>query len=159
MGVLHNYECAAHGVYESSAGPKCPYGCAKAFQRLVFLQAPGTRSQKTKFIDRETRALAAQYRMTNIKSSPDGESVMQTMRRTGNYPDSMQAKWLPDVPHAAPGWSWNKPLQSAQKEAPVFDVRAMTKSAAEPVLTQGFARSLPPPIANTVFVGKPKSAL
>jgi len=143
--VLHDYECAAHGKYEAFE-PKCPYGCSKAFQKVVFLKPVGTRSARTRFQDRETRALAESFGMTNVKSHHDGESVMQTMRRTGNYSDAAAARWVKDIPHSDPGWSWNKPFAEAQAQAQRFN---LNDPRAKPVTVSG---ALPPPKPNFITV-------
>ena len=73
-GVLHDYECPTHGVFEARAPRKCPFkGCTEEITR-VFLKAPGLKSDRTKQSDATMRQLAMDYRMTDVKSVREGES-------------------------------------------------------------------------------------
>jgi hypothetical protein len=119
MSVTHDYECAAHGVFESKTG-KCPYGCSKRFVQRVFLQAPAFKSTRTKRADRELNLLAKSYNMTDIRNGRDGESVMQTQGRGhfGSSDDPRSSTWI-DVPHAQPGFS-----RTPGAKVPVVDVRS-----------------------------------
>jgi hypothetical protein len=74
MGVLHDYECPDHGIFEARAPRKCPFkGCKQEITR-VFLKAPGYKSERTKGADSTLKKLAMDYGMTNIKSAREGES-------------------------------------------------------------------------------------
>lgn len=101
MAVLHDYECAAHGIFESDA-PKCPHGCGARFVRLIFLKAPGIRSNGTRVADQSIRALAGDYGLTNLGTPRGDESVMQSLRRA-ETPDF--ASRFVDIQHAKPGFS------------------------------------------------------
>jgi hypothetical protein len=104
MSVTHDYECAAHGVFESKTG-RCPYGCSKRFVQQVFLKPVGTRSHGTKRADRELNLLAKSYNMTDIKNGKNGESVMQATGH-GHFGsgDPRGSSWM-EVPHAKPGFA------------------------------------------------------
>lgn len=96
---LKEYSCAAHGEFESRTG-KCPHGCSKRFVRQEFRTAPASRSGGSKAIDREMRNLASDYRLPDIRTSNDGLSVMQNLRKNPSFAPS----WG-NVEHAAPGFS------------------------------------------------------
>lgn len=103
MAVLHDYECEAHGHFESKTG-KCPSGCSKSFVKMVFLQPVGVKGARTKFVDAELRAQARQYGMTNLHTQRSGESAMEAQRRTQPIPEASRVITV-DVPHNKPGWS------------------------------------------------------
>lgn len=96
---LKEYVCAAHGDFESRTG-KCPHGCSKRFVRQEFRTAPATRTGGGKIVDREMNHLANDYRLTDIRTSDDGLSVMQNLRKNPSFAPS----WG-NVDHAAPGFS------------------------------------------------------
>jgi hypothetical protein len=99
MAVLKEYRCAAHGEFEASK-PKCPHGCSTRFVSQEFRTAPAMKSQGTKRVDRELQNLATDYRMSDIRNGPNGESVMETLRKK-----PQAAPMWGDVQHAAPGFS------------------------------------------------------
>lgn len=79
-GVLHDYECAKHGVFEARNPKKCPFkGCTEEIVR-VFLKAPGLKSDRTKGLDKTTKQLAMDYKMTNLASTREGESQGKAYR-------------------------------------------------------------------------------
>lgn len=96
MAVLNHFECKTHGIFESFE-KKCPYGCSKSFVSLIFLQAPATKSRRTKGIDKELRNLADDYNLPDIRNDKDGTSTMTKLGRTGKG-----TQWV-DVPHGKPG--------------------------------------------------------
>jgi len=145
MAVLHDFECAAHGIFESYDG-LCPYGCKRNLSRLIFTKAPGTRSARTAFQDRETRAMAESFGLTNFHSSHDGESVMDSTRR--RQVQSTDRAFWGEVPHARPGWSWT-PGHAA---APKLDLAPLSRNPVQP----GFApERMPVPTPQPVFGGRP----
>jgi hypothetical protein len=99
MSVMKEYVCAAHGAFEARS-PKCPRGCSARFVRQEFRTAPAVRSGGTHAIDRELRNLASDYRLPDIRTSDDGQSVMQNLRKNPQFKPS----WG-NVDHAAPGFS------------------------------------------------------
>jgi hypothetical protein len=70
--ILHDYKCFEHGYFEGYAAT-CPQGCTENVM-MVFLQAPGTVSDKTKRTDKRVKQLAIDFKMNNIKSTREGEN-------------------------------------------------------------------------------------
>jgi hypothetical protein len=99
MAPLKEYRCAAHGPFEARK-PKCPSGCSARFVVQEFRTAPAVRSAATKQSDRELRNLAGSYKMSDIPSVAEGESVMGELRKNPKY-----APTWGHVEHNAPGWS------------------------------------------------------
>lgn len=71
-GVIKEWRCKAHGVFDSVEPARCPKGCTTV--ERVFLTAPGTRSDKTKHSDRTLNQLALDFGLGNIRGKP-GESA------------------------------------------------------------------------------------
>ncbi len=150
-GVLHDFECAAHGVFEKRVKadelPKCPQGCPRSFVKKVFLRAPAHVSNSTKFQDSAVRTLASDFGMTDVKNDKDGGSVMDAMRKGQ---DLGRPKFM-EVPHAAPGWS------QRGEAAPSFNPQAamstqvqgenavMKLPAPQPVVGKGHSYRAPLP--------------
>lgn len=104
MAVINDFECRAHGKFESTEAI-CPYGCPKKWVQLVFLQPVGIRGAGTQRVDKELRNLSATYGMTDIRNGGDGSSVMSAMGRDGRAPkDGVAPQWL-NIPHAPAGFS------------------------------------------------------
>lgn len=87
MAVTHDWECLAHGHFTARGSaekpPKCPKGgCSKSFVRLVFLQAPGHVSARTRTSDRLVREMATMQSLSDISTSPSrpGGSVAHRNR-------------------------------------------------------------------------------
>lgn len=86
MGVIHAFECKWHGRFEArvKAGtvPKCPKGCSRSFVTLVFVQAPGFVSGKTRRGDQLVREMASMQKLSDISTSPSrpGGSVADRNR-------------------------------------------------------------------------------
>ena len=75
MGVLRDFKCERHGYFESmSENPSCPMKGCNSDVFVVFLQAPGLISDKTKRNDRNVKQLAMDYDMSDIKSTKEGEN-------------------------------------------------------------------------------------
>lgn len=67
-GVVKEYRCMAHGVFESSAKkPLCPEGCDTV--ERVFITPPALRSARTGNIDSTLETLAASHGMTDISNA------------------------------------------------------------------------------------------
>lgn len=77
--IYHDYECPEHGCFESGM-PDCPV-CGKAAE-MVFLKAPGTRSETTRFKDRFLDGYAKQHGLSDL-SNRGGNSIMSNQHRTG----------------------------------------------------------------------------
>ena len=75
MGVLRDFKCDNHGYFESMEdSPSCPMKGCNAEVYVVFLQAPGLVSDKTKRNDKNIKQLAIDFDMSNIKSAKEGEN-------------------------------------------------------------------------------------
>lgn len=100
MSITREFVCAAHGPFESKrTRPKCPRGCSARFVTQEFRTAPAI-GGVAKHVDRELNNLAKDYRLTDIRNTADGDSVMTTLRKGKNWAPS----WG-DVTHAEPGFS------------------------------------------------------
>lgn len=89
-GVIHDFECLAHGWFEQrvSGGkiPKCPQGCSASLVKMVHLQPVGFVSARTRKADKLVREMAATQRLSDISTSPSrpGNSVMDRLRKKHN---------------------------------------------------------------------------
>lgn len=99
MAILREFRCAAHGAFESKDG-ECPAGCSPRFVVQEIRTPPSHLSGKTKRSDHELRQLSLDYRMSDIPSAEEGESVMMALRKKPQF----QPTWG-EVNHAKPGWS------------------------------------------------------
>lgn len=70
--VLRDYKCPEHGFFEGFDAV-CPHGCTKNVLS-VHLKAPNFRSRRTKNADTVLDNLASDFRMSNIKSTQEGET-------------------------------------------------------------------------------------
>ena len=95
MAILKDFKCNKHGYFEGYK-PACPMkGCdAEVYQ--VHLQAPGLVSAKTKATDKTVKQLAIDFKMSDIKSTREGEHQSGYLKKYG-------AKEAPpaDVPREA----------------------------------------------------------
>jgi hypothetical protein len=103
MGVLHAFQCKAHGTFEQIVGvkkkgvvvPKCPHGCSKSFVTLIFVQAPGHIRPGTRRADRLVREAAEMQGLSDLSLSPSrsGGSVMDRLRKKNRtYPEAAAAR-------------------------------------------------------------------
>jgi hypothetical protein len=102
MGVLHAFQCKAHGVFDQIVDvkegvkvPKCPHGCSKSFVKLIFVKAPGHIRPGTKRADRLVREAAEMQGLSDISTSPSrsGGSVMDRLRaKNRTYPAAAAAQ-------------------------------------------------------------------
>jgi hypothetical protein len=74
MAVVNDYQCKAHGTFESMTG-QCPHGCSKSMVELVHLQAPGLKSGRTKNIDKTLGNLASDFGMTDMNNQNGTSAV------------------------------------------------------------------------------------
>ena len=70
--ILNDYKCPEHGYFEAYAAI-CPEGCEEGVM-IVHLQSPGMLSDKTKGSDKTIKQLAMDFKMTDIKSTREGDS-------------------------------------------------------------------------------------
>ena len=86
MGVLKDYYCDNHGVFEAWE-PKCPMKHCKGEISVVFLKPVGVKSEKTKRTDKNVKQLAIDYDMTDIKTTREGEHQTGYMKRHNKLSD------------------------------------------------------------------------
>ncbi len=68
MGVLHDFRCYGHGVFESSEeAPLCPFAGCNTVEK-VFLQPAAFRSNRTTRIDQRVEGLAKTHGLTDISN-------------------------------------------------------------------------------------------
>lgn len=91
-GVLHDFKCVAHGLFEarvkSGVVPRCPKGCSKSMVELVFLKPVGFVSARTRKSDKLVKEMATMQGLSDISTSPSrpGGSVMDRLRKKyGNH--------------------------------------------------------------------------
>ena len=70
--ILKDFKCMQHGFFEGYY-PQCPQGCVDDIMR-VYLKAPAFKSDRTKRADRALTNLASDFKMTDIKSTREGEA-------------------------------------------------------------------------------------
>jgi hypothetical protein len=71
MAIKRDYKCQKHGFFEAWE-PICPAGCSAGI-KIVFLKPPAYVSAGTKHVDGTLKGLASEFKMTNIKSTREGE--------------------------------------------------------------------------------------
>jgi len=132
MAVVHDYVCAAHGGFESKTGV-CPHGCDKAFVQKVFLKAPGMTTGRTKNIDKDTRQLAMDFKMTDM-SNRGGNGVGRVDQ--GSAQRVEQARQMQEM--FAPRWgsvaTGDSGITQALAQHKVMPDNAL--SSLKPILTQ-----------------------
>lgn len=110
MAVLHDYFCSEHGIFEAWEA-KCPMKICKGEISKVFLQPVGLKSDKTKATDRNLEGLAQDFKMTDIKSTREGEHQTGYLKRNNQLTDkqfeeageAMQAMAQQQQPESRPG--------------------------------------------------------
>ena len=98
MAVLHDWECSAHGRFEAFAA-HCPHGCGDSMVHKVFIQAPGLHSARTTNIDRNLRALANDYGLTNMNNQNGTSAAVRPDARKEAARNELMGK-LGDTSHA-----------------------------------------------------------
>ena len=86
MGVLKDYMCTEHGVFESREA-KCPIKFCKGDLSVIFLQPVAIKSEKTKRNDKNIEQLALEFNMTDIKSTKEGEHQTGYLKRNNKLTD------------------------------------------------------------------------
>lgn len=89
MSVYHDYKCKKHGYFENN-DPVCPR-CGTTEVTRVFLKPPSYKSQRTKTADQTLRGLASDFKMTDIKSTREGEAQDGYFARN-NKPEPRQPR-------------------------------------------------------------------
>ena len=91
MGILRDYYCTNHGIFEAWE-PTCPMKNCKGELSVVHLKPVGTRSAKTSATDNNLKQLAIEYDMTDIKSTKAGEHQSGYMKRKNKLTDKQFAE-------------------------------------------------------------------
>jgi hypothetical protein len=91
MAVLSDYKCDKHGYFESRKAA-CPMKGCDAEVYVVFLQAPGMVSDKTKSTDKRVKQLAIDFDMSNIKSTREGENQAGYFKRNNKFTEKEHAE-------------------------------------------------------------------
>lgn len=91
MAVVNDYNCLAHGIFESRTG-KCPHGCAKAMVQIVHLKAPGYVTGRTQGIDRTLAGLAKDHGLTNMNNHGGETGAFIQDPNMNKAADNMQAQ-------------------------------------------------------------------
>ena len=86
MGVLKDYMCTEHGVFESREA-KCPIKFCQGDLSVIFLQPVGIKSENTKKNDKNLKQLALEFDMTDIKSTKAGEHQTGYLKRKNKLSD------------------------------------------------------------------------
>ena len=86
MGVLKDYMCTEHGVFESREA-KCPIKFCTGELSVIFLQPVAIKSEKTKRNDKNLKQLALEFDMTDIKSTRAGEHQEGYLKRKNKLSD------------------------------------------------------------------------
>ena len=102
MGVLHDYYCSEHGVFESREA-KCPMKHCQAEISLMFLKPVGIKSDSTKSADTTLSGLAKDFGMTDIKSTREGEHQTGYHTRNNIETPADRAKREAEEAQARPG--------------------------------------------------------
>ncbi len=76
MAVLHDYNCMAHGVFESMTG-NCPHGCGKSMVEITYIQPAGLTSFRTKNIDKTLGNLASDFKLTDMNNQNGTSAVVR----------------------------------------------------------------------------------
>ena len=91
MGILRDYYCTNHGIFEAWEA-QCPMKHCKGELSVVHLKPVGTRSAKTSATDSNLKQLAIEYDMTDIKSTKAGEHQTGYMKRKNKLSDKQFAE-------------------------------------------------------------------
>ena len=67
MAVYHDYNCIAHGLFESKTG-LCPHGCGKAMSTKVYINPPAYHGGRTASIDRTLQGLAKDHGLSDMNN-------------------------------------------------------------------------------------------
>ena len=91
MGILRDYYCTNHGIFEAWQ-PECPMKHCKGEISVVNLKPVAMKSDKTKATDKNLKQLAIDYDMTDIKSTKEGEHQTGYLKRKNKLSDKQFAE-------------------------------------------------------------------
>ena len=86
MGILRDYYCESHGIFEAWE-PECPMKHCNAAISVIHLKPLGIKSDKTKKTDKTLQGLAKDFDMTDIKTTREGEHQTGYMKRNNKLSD------------------------------------------------------------------------
>lgn len=101
MAVLHDYFCTQHGVFEAWE-PKCPCKPCSGDISKVFLQPVSIKSDSTKHTDKTLKGLAEDFKMTDIKSTREGENQSGYLTRNNSQSEKERNAELEAAAERAP---------------------------------------------------------
>jgi len=84
MATLKDYKCPKHGYFEARRA-KCPMKNCEEEVMVVFLQAPGMISARTKMGDKQMKGLADDFKMGDIISTREGETQGNIKSRNNKF--------------------------------------------------------------------------
>jgi len=87
MAILKSYFCSKHGYFDAFAegAVRCPAARCRCKPKEQ-LAAPAILSDRTKSADKNLKGLAEDFKMTNIKSTREGESQQGYLTRNNKTP-------------------------------------------------------------------------
>jgi hypothetical protein len=94
MAVLKDYHCTKHGLFEAWEAV-CPMKHCEGELSVVFLQPVGLKSDRTKTADESLQKLAADYKMSDIRSTREGEHQTGYIARNNTTPPVEEEKYSP----------------------------------------------------------------
>jgi hypothetical protein len=87
--ILKDYHCSEHGYFEGWE-EKCPIKNCNGAVSVVFLQPVSIKSDKTKRTDKTLKGLAEDFKMTDIKSTKEGEHQTGYLKRNNKQTDKQR---------------------------------------------------------------------
>lgn len=108
--VKHDYKCSEHGYFESYKS-ECPMKQCQGEVLMVFLQAPGFKSERTKKNDRNLNQLAVDFGMTDIQSTREGEHQSNYLTKYGPKDNVVPMPQTPPEPRAGDNAIWGGGFQ------------------------------------------------
>jgi hypothetical protein len=89
--VLKDYKCPTHGYFESDVASCFSDGCEANVMR-VHLTAPSIKSERSKRADKTAKQLAIDFKMTNIKTTREGENQSGYFTRNNTPPEPQEPR-------------------------------------------------------------------
>jgi len=89
MMILKDYKCPTHGYFESDVASCFADGCEANVMR-VHLRAPALKSERSKRADKTAKQLAMDYKMTDIKTTREGENQAGYFTRNNAKPEPQE---------------------------------------------------------------------
>jgi hypothetical protein len=129
--IIRDYKCSVHGYFEAYA-PICPEGCEENIM-IVHLQAPGLISDKTKGSDKNLRQLANDFKMSDIKSTREGDSQAgYYTRNNDSSPSEQEVIQQPAEPQPRDSAIWGTGMKGLNLQS-IISGKAVQSIHGEPV--------------------------